>query len=160
MQCLQACHMQRSLVSNQADIICLSFCWELYESFDRQKGATQVGGDIEVGHEVTLRVLDVNKANGIVELTAKEDLLLGTPQAKQAKKEDKKKKKDKKLAVPQACSCHLHAMWEASKLYAIQIDSLFRSLISVLLARTCCCYSMLHRDSCDLSINQLMYSVS
>lgn len=65
---------------------------------------------MEVGHEVTLRVLDVNKANGIVELTAKDDLLLGTQQAKQAKKEDQKKKKDKKLTVPQACSCHLHAM--------------------------------------------------
>ena len=53
-----------------------------------------------MGHEVTLRVLDVNKANGIVELTAKEDLLLGTQQAKQSKKGDKKKKKDKS-ATPQ-----------------------------------------------------------
>ena len=37
-------------------------------------GSNQVGGDLEVGSSVTLRVLDVNKANGIVELTAKEDI--------------------------------------------------------------------------------------
>lgn len=61
---------------------------------------------MEVGHEVTLRVLDVNKASGIVELTAKEDLLLATQQAKQSKQGDKKKKKDKKSALPQVCPLH------------------------------------------------------
>ena len=60
-----------------------------------------MGGDLEVGHEVTLRVLDVNKASGIVELTAKEDLLLGMQTTEQSKRGDKKKKKDKKSAFPE-----------------------------------------------------------
>ncbi len=58
---------------------------------------------MEIGHEVTLRVLDVNKANGIVELTAKEELLLASQQEKKSKKGEKaKKKKGKAPALPQA----------------------------------------------------------
>lgn len=75
----------------------------------------QTGGSLEVGDTVTLRILDVNKSNGIIELTAKEDLLDYSQSQKQGKGEAKKSK-EAAVALPKVATTLYHTARDITEL--------------------------------------------